>query len=546
MTVSTPNRRSIADWSEAVLLVVVVATIYLQVVHDDFIAFDDGRYVHNPWVIGGLRWKSFVWAWTNLDAAGYYHPFTWLSHLLDIGLFGPRPGWMALENAALHTVNAWLVARLLFALGCSRPAALFGALAFAAHPLNVEAVAWISQRKTMLAALFGLTALLVYLRRAQRRQRPVNWAVILGLAASLLSKPWLVVFPAWLLVLDWWPLGRFAVENEPAGTVEGGQNFRRSWWLLCCEKWPLLALSVVAAIIAILAQHSGGAVVPLRRMPLGLRIENAAVSVVDYLADVFRIGDHALLYSHPLSLPLATVLIAMGVIAAVTGLAIGLARRDGALLAGWSWFLLALLPVIGLVQVGYQARADRFMYLPIIGILWVGAHLGDVAWRSLHQSRRWTLLVAGALWIALLGGAAFRQARFWRNTFGIAGHSIRVAGATPELLSLLATACLQIGQPGQAVSIMEKAMQVEPVEVRTILNYAFALFKAGRTREAIGAAEQVLAREPDNFTAHSDLMTFYQASGRPDLAAPHAAFVQRGHGDLSPDQAPLPDKPAQP
>jgi protein O-mannosyl-transferase len=495
---------------EAVALAIAGLAIYGQTLQDDFIVFDDVTYLAgNPAVAHGISWGAFVWAWTTTHA-GYYIPLTWLSHQLDVQLFGMHPGGMAIENALLHLLNGWLVCRLLGALGGSRLAAFLGALFFVVHPLNVESVAWISQRKTLLAASFGLSAILIYLRRAREGRPPVDWKVAALLGASLLSKPWLVVFPGLLLILDWWPLRRW--DPQPDADPPFGRL-----WALVREKLPLVALGAGAAAIALVTQRSGGAIDALPPAGVAVRGENVLSSLAEYLADTVRPGDHALLYPYAASPSVVVVALAVALLLALTWISLSAARRVRVPLAAWCWFLLLWLPVGGVVQVGMQSRADRFMYLPLIGVIWAGVGCFDLAQTRLAPRIRVVALIALTGWLGLMATAAFQQARLWRNSFALIERSIDVVGATPELRSMLATACLRVGWTGRAVNVLEQLHQESPDDPRAALNLAIALFRDHRTREACELAGSVLAAHPGDPRAQTVVRDFNRALGRPDL-----------------------------
>jgi protein O-mannosyl-transferase len=526
------GKRPIPAWFDVAIIVAVTAAIYAQVAGHSFIVYDDPLYVTgNSHVLGGLSWSSFLWAWANFDAANY-HPLTWLSYLLDIQIFGPRPGCMALENVVFHTFNGWLVARILRALGCSRWGALFGALAFVAHPLNVESVAWISERKTELAAAFGFTAILIYLRRAQRGLHPVNWAVLLTLTASLLCKPWFVVLPCLFLAFDLWPLRRFpsfvvTASHQPDHPKLG--PLAADVWPLLREKLPLFGLVLAVSAAAILSQQTQGGIVSLHSVSLGLRLQNACVSIAAYLSDTFRLGDFSLYYSRASTLPLSQVIMAVGLLTLVTFIVVALARRWPALLVAWLWFLLFLLPVIGLVQVGSQTRADRYMYLPLVGLLWALIVLAEQAWSALSPTLRPVLLIAASVWTVALGFAAYRQTSLWRNSFGIVGHSIEVSGAGPRLVGMLGIAHLQAGRWQAATPLLERSLHGDPANSSVAVNLAFAYARMGRTREAIALVDQVLAQEPANYFANNNLAAFYHLCGDEAAASEVEARMKTLH-----------------
>lgn len=546
MSATEPSRLArLPLWVDALLVAAIAAAVYAQVIRHDFIALDDSLYVTgNARVLGGLTWESFIWAWSNFDAANY-HPLTWLSYLIDIELFGPEAGWMAAENAIMHGINGYLVLLVLRELGCSRGAALLGALAFVAHPLNVESVAWVSQRKTVLASMPGLAAILIYLRRARSGRPPINWVVVLLVTASLLSKAWLVVVPALFLVLDIWILRRGArTESDSSGSTPPARLLEM-WsrlWPLVREKFPLVVVTLSLSIAAILSQDSKGAIATTEVMPVSLRIENSVVSCVHYLSDALRLGGFSLFYSLPDKISPGKFYGSLCVLALIS-LAVIMARlRNGALLAGWLWFGIFLLPVSGIIQVGSQARADRYMYLPLIGLIWAMCHLAELAWVRMQTRTRLILPVSAGIWILLLCGVAHRQAGLWRNSFGIVGHSIAVSGATPRLLKILAVALLQDGRWDAAIPILEKSLRAEDQDSSVALNLALAYSKVGRMNEAITITRTILARDPTNFAAATNLVVFLHAVDDHESAADaeqHLSGLTRPTGLFAPPRQPL-------
>ena len=513
---TTEAKRTLPAWFDAAIVVVVTVAIYAQVLGHSFIFFDDPSYVMgNQHVLEGLTPSSFIWAWSNFDSANY-HPLTWISYLIDIELFGPRAGCIALENAIFHALNGWLVARILGELGCSRWGALFGALAFVAHPLNVESVAWVSERKTVLAAAFGFVAILDYLRRTRQGRPPIGWGVTLSLCASLLCKPWFVVLPGLFLVFDLWPLRRL---TPPAtGEKPTWQSLRTNAWPLFREKISLLALVLAMSVGAIIAQHAQGAVVSLDSIPLGQRLQTACVATAAYLSDTFRLGGFSLYYPQLHSLPLTTVLATAGLLVGLSAVAITLARRHPVLLAAWLWFLLFLLPVVGLVQVGGQSRADRYMYLPLVGLLWAMVSLAERAWIVLRSALRPLLPLAAGIWVALLAMVAYRQTSLWRNSFGIVGHSIAVSGASARLVGILGIAHLQANRWQEAIPLLERSLHDDPSNTAVALNLAYTYGQQGRLDEAITLVTQVLVEQPDNYMANSHLARFLRQRGESDRA----------------------------
>ena len=358
-------------------MVLFIGTLlaYSPVVNHDFLSYDDNQYiVSNPHVSPGLTRDGFVWAWTHFHAANW-HPLTWLSHMVDCQLFGVESAKHHFVNLLLHTANAIALFLVLRRLTGETWRPFWVAAFFALHPLHVESVAWVAERKDLLSTFFGLLALGAYARYADRPGLGRYLLVVLAFVLSLLSKPMLVTLPFVLLLLDGWPLRR------------------DGWRWLVLEKVPLLLVSAASCAVTVFAQRAGGAVVPLERMPLEVRAASAVLAYLGYLRQtIWPIG---LAGFYPMqAMRLGTVAAAGLGLVLVTGLALALRRRAPAVLVGWLWYLGTLVPVIGLVQVGAQASADRYTYVPLIGIFIAGAWAVPDGW-LLRPRPRWD---SGSAW----------------------------------------------------------------------------------------------------------------------------------------------------
>ncbi|MFH1136597.1 MAG: tetratricopeptide repeat protein [Pseudomonadota bacterium] len=399
------EKRTIQAGLVSLLLILITLAAYWLVPGLDFVNYDDGAYVYeNPNVIRGLTLEGVARAFTGFCASNW-HPLTMLSLMLDVQLFGINPAAHHLINLFFHLANTLLLFFfLLKATGRIWPCALTAAL-FAVHPLHVESVAWIAERKDVLSGFFGLGAMLAYVYHVRGPSLKRYAAAVGLLTLSLLSKAMLVTAPALFLLLDFWPLGR----------IEWSELKRRDKIIpLLVEKLPLLALSLFFGVMAIAAQDQGGALQPLDVKPLAPRLMNAVASYAGYLVKTFLPLDLAVFYPYPNAFPPADVLLSAAVLALVTVLAVRLRRRRPYCLTGWLWFLISLTPVIGLVQVGMQSLADRYTYLPLIGIFIVLAFgLADLV-----QDRRpsgkiaATLAAAAVLALAVL---CHRQVGYWQN-----------------------------------------------------------------------------------------------------------------------------------
>jgi hypothetical protein len=418
-TVSTRQNQPIAGIS--VLLVVAVFLVFGQTLWHDFVNYDDQDYFYsNPHVKAGLTWSGVMWAFRTGYAANW-HPLTWLSLMLDAQLFGPGAAGPHLTNVLLHATNTVLLFLLLQRLTDAHWRSAFVAALFGLHPLHVESVAWAAERKDVLSGLFFMLTLLMYARfvelsKVQSPKSKVFYALSLLLfACGLLSKPMLVTLPFVLLLLDYWPLNRFAVSTL---------KFQSSTILrLALEKLPFLALSVASSAVTFVAQKD--AVQPFDRIPMGIRAVNAMVSCVRYLRKMFWPVDLAIPYPYPGHWSFELFWLSAAVFLAAIVFVVWLGRRFPFLITGWFWYLGMLVPVIGLVQVGAQSMADRYTYLPLIGVfillVWGAGEVLE-SWR-LPKQVMWSMAM---LILAACTARTLDQLRLWQNTETLFHHTITV------------------------------------------------------------------------------------------------------------------------
>jgi len=369
------------DLAVSTLLVLATLFVYGPVVGHDFVNFDDDVYVYaNPHVLGGLTWKGIAWAFTT-NHADFWHPLTWLSHMLDSQLFGMWPGGHHLMSLFLHTLNSLLLFLILRRMtGDIGPSAMV-ALLFALHPLHVESVASTAQRKDVLSTLFGMLTLLAYIGYCERPGAARCVLVFTLLALGLMSKPMLVTLPFVMLMLDFWPLARFSW--APQGQ-SGRLSFCRPTTLrLVAEKIPLILIALVFGLVTVWAQQKAGLVESLEGRALPVRLANAITSLAIYIKDMFLPFHLAPFYPYPTEFPVWKTVGAGLFLAAVTGIAFWRARKAPYLVVGWLWYLVTLLPVIGLVQIAAFARADRYTYIPMIGLFVM------ICWGLPGLLRRW-------------------------------------------------------------------------------------------------------------------------------------------------------------
>jgi tetratricopeptide (TPR) repeat protein len=428
------------------LLAAVTLSVYWPLKSFEFINYDDHDYVsENQHVLAGLTWTGVAWAFQTVHASNW-HPLTWLSHMLDTDLFAKGAGGAHFMNVLLHAANTVLLFLLLQRLtGAQWRSALVAAL-FALHPLHVESVAWISERKDVLSTFFGMLALLMYAQYVERAkvQNPKSkviygWA-LLFFALGLLSKPMLVTWPLVMLLLDYWPMQRVK-EREFHFAV---------WRPLLFEKIPFFILSTMSCAITFIVQHQGGAMATLTGVPLSIRIENSLVSYARYLGKMLWPANLAIPYPYPAEWPWWQVLSAAGLVGGLCIAAVVARRKYPYLFTGWFWFWGMLVPVIGLVQVGAQSMADRYTYVPLVGLFVM------LVWGAGDLAERWCrlkpILVFGA--ILILAGCLWRtadQIRYWHDSGALARHSIAVTANNTAAYSNLGGYLLEQGQYNGAI-----------------------------------------------------------------------------------------------
>ncbi len=511
-------------------LAALTAAVYAPVRHYDFVSFDDPVYVsENATVARGLTWEGARWAFTTGHASNW-HPLTWLSHMLDVQLFGMTPGAHHLTNLVLHVLNTLLLFLLLLRLtGRAGPSAVVAAL-FAVHPLHVESVAWIAERKDVLSTCFWLLASWSYLsyvglpsvRRhatdvAGSGSRIRSYALmLLWFALGLMAKPMLVTLPFVLLVLDVWPLGRL---GRPDGGAGGAfpAGWIRTWRGLVLEKVPLVALAVVSSAVTFLVQQRGGAVSGLAVVPFARRLANAAVACATYpLKTIWPAGLTAF-YPFPASIRVVTVVGAIAVLVGVSVLAVRLARSRPYLLAGWLWYLITLAPVVGIVQVGRQAMADRYTYVPLIG-LFVAVVWGACDALGRWPARRVALPAMATAAIALCAVTARAQVGWWADSTVLWQHALAVDPGNYFALNSLGYLSSQAGRTDEAARYFADAIRVAPDYPAAHYNLGLMSARQGRLDDAIAEYRKALALNPNLSAAHDNLGRALASQGRLDDA----------------------------
>jgi tetratricopeptide (TPR) repeat protein len=481
-------------------LVVSIAVVYGQTTGFSFVDYDDPVYVSdNPRVLEGLTWDGVKWAFTTTYRS-YWAPLIWLSLMLNREIFGVGAGGFHLVNVVLHIANTvllfWVLRRYSGALWSS----FFAAAIFGLHPLRVESVAWITERKDVLSALFWMLTMLAYVRYLEGPTVKRYVAICVLYALGLMAKPMLVTLPFVLLIMDYWPLQRLRTEGVwRQGGSEAASGVPVSRLIL--EKLPLIVLSMLSSMITVIAAKSGGAIAKFNMFSFGYRIGNALVAYCDYILKMFRPVGLAVLYPHPWAQQAGWKIAAsVALLLAITA-AVILLRRRRYLLAGWLWYLGTLVPVIGLVQVGEQAMADRFTYIPLTGVsimlVWAVADI-VAGWRYKAVFAG----VVGSVLIAVLGVLTFRQVGHWRDTITLFTHAAAVTTDNYVAHSSLGVSYAEKGDIETAMREFEIALKMKPKDTGTLYNVAKGLALQGRTGEAIECYNSVLALAPGDAGAY--------------------------------------------
>jgi Flp pilus assembly protein TadD len=483
-------------------LIAITWAVFGQTLGHGFVNFDDPLYVsENDHVRAGLNWYGVVWAFTHIHSHNW-HPLTTMSHMLDCQLFGLRPGAHHFVNVLLHSVNVVLLFVLLAQI-TERPwSSGFVAAIFAIHPLRVESVAWISERKDVLSGLFFVLTLFAYFyyTRKPNLGRYVTMSILF--ACGLMSKPMLVTLPIILLLLDYWPLERFSGASAAK---------------LLVEKMPLAIMSVASAAVTLVVQSEGVGLVPLGMLPLSWRITNALAAYLIYIWQMIWPADLALVYNHPGKLPVWEIASSAALLIAVTLGAFWLRKRSPYLIIGWLWYLIMLLPVIGLVQVGGQAHADRYTYLSQIGLYIAGT------WGIADLSRSWRyrapiLGAAAAILISGLTLVAASQVRYWHDSERLWRHTLAVTTDNDVAHLSLGQLLLDQKRLNDAIAELQTVVARHPNDVDARLRLAGALSeKKGRMNDAIAEYEAAARIEP-NPNVGTTLANLLLEQGRIDEA----------------------------
>jgi protein O-mannosyl-transferase len=525
------GRQHSVNQSGIAVMLLVAATFlaYWPVLRCDFAGYDDSVYVTDNWrVLQGLTWAGVDWAFANLTA-GFWHPLTWLSLMLDVTVFGQGPMGFHLTNLLLHTGSTLVLFLCLRHLtGAVWRSAMVAAL-FALHPLHVEAVAFIAERKEVLSAFFGVLTLFMYSRYAQAggqdaKLKILNYSLaLLFFTCGLMSKTMVVTVPVVMLLLDYWPLQRL--------------TFRSPWPALIRvmgEKAPFFVLSLAAGLLTLHAEKSIGAVSHTEQIPLAMRMSNAVFSVGAYLGQMIWPVNLSVFYPYPQSLPLLSVTLAALLLGAISVMAVWWGRRRPYFLMGWLWFVVMLAPVSGLIQVGVHSRADRYTYLPLIGVFVV------LVWGANELGSRWRvsrnlMVLAAALALAACTLRTRDQLRHWQDAGALFRHALSVTGSNYVAANNLGYYLMSSEKRfDEAIPYFRESIRLSPTSVSAYNNLGFALAAKGQTSTAIAAYQSALQLDPQQASAHNNLGNALSDLGKIDEAVKEyqlALQIQPDHAE---------------
>jgi len=506
-------------------LLIITLGVYGRVATNEFINFDVEAYLTcNPHVATGLTAENFAWAFTSVEA-GNWHPLTWLSHMVDVQCYGLNPRGHNLTSVAIHALSTLLLLVLLFRLTNALWQSSLVAGLFALHPLHVESVAWIAERKDVLSAFFWFLTLLCYLHYLERRTPSRYLLTLLSFVLGLLSKPMLVTLPLVMLLIDFWPLKRFESEDRP-----GARNPMAAVPALLREKVPFFACALLSGLVTIYAQHQSGAVASVSSIPVLLRLENAAVSYLKYLWLTLWPHDLALVYPFPLEIPLWQVAGSLLLLISVT-VAVFRARESYPYLTvGWFWFLVTLAPVIGLIQVGSQSMADRYSYIPCIGLYLMAAWGVPDAARRLPR-RKELLAVLSILVLGVCAGLTWHQLGYWRDSTTLYRRTLQVTTGNWLIHYNLGQTYARQGYYDAALQEYRESLRINPATPQAHAGLGLALAGQGNWGGAIQEYREALRLNPDYRDVRNNLGLALAATGDLDAAVVQYAEALR----ISPD-----------
>ena len=530
-------------------LTVITLSVFLQVKDHDFVNYDDNDYItENRHVQTGLTSENITWAFTTFHA-GNWHPLTWISHMLDCQLFGLKPGLHHLVNLFFHMANTLLLFLILHRMTKGLWQSAFVAAVFAIHPLHVESVAWVTERKDVLSTFFWMLTMGAYVFYVERRELKRYLLTLLFFALGLMAKPMLVTLPFVLLLLDYWPLRRLtigkssvnentqsdrslnrrskkkerqrsAIKAEHVNKTEKQTQQQHAIGHIILEKVPFFVLSLASSIVTYMAQQKGGAVGSLQSFPLPARIANALVSYCGYIGKMIWPENLAVLYPHSGMPPAWEVIGSVVFLGLTTFLIIRTLKRYPYLTTGWLWYLGTLVPVIGLVQVGVQAMADRYTYVPLIGVSIM------VAWGVPEFLKKWrhrnaALATVAVITLSIFSFVAWKQVGYWQNSTTLFKHTLEKTTNNPIMLNNMGNVLEGEGRLDEAISHYTEALRIDPNLSDSYNNIGLALTKQGRADEAIPNFLKAIRINPNHAAAHYNMGTVLASRGKLDEAIYH-------------------------
>ncbi|MEJ2691259.1 MAG: tetratricopeptide repeat protein [Deltaproteobacteria bacterium] len=489
------------------VLGVAILAVFGQGLHHAFINFDYDSYISsNNHIAQGISWQGLRWALSS-SYAGHWHPVTWISHMLDISMFGLQPGYHHLVSVGFHLANTLLLLLLFRQMTGSFWRSYLLAVLFALHPLHVESVSWVAERKDFLSGFFWIVTTLFYVQYSRRPGWKRYAGVVISYSLGLMSKPMLVSLPFTLLLLDYWPLRRFS--SKPS---EKQDQVRRKNSLILLEKGPLLALAAFSCLITYFSQKSSGAVSSFTQLPLTERIPNAFLSYLLYLKKMFWPLDLAIFYPYARNIPAWQMAGSILILGFISWLVLNRRTKSPVLLVGWFWYLITLVPVIGLVQVGQQAMADRYTYIPLIGIFlmfcWAPIPVPEVL-----KSNKPLFHGISSLLIVILACLSFRQAGYFKNSLTLFQHALAVTKNNSVAHFHVAEALVEEKRYPEAITHYQQALNIRPNWPKAHNNLGVAFYQEGILDDSIQEFLIAIQLRPAFADAHYNLGIAYGAKG---------------------------------
>ena len=494
------------------VLILCTLVVYWQVKDFNFAGYDDELYItDNTHVQTGLTFESIKWAFTAFHA-GNWHPLTWLSHMLDCELYGLNPTGHHWTNVELHIANTLLLFFILFKMtGALWRSALVAAL-FALHPLHVESVAWVAERKDVLSTFFGMLTILAYIRYVKKRNLLRYSLVFIFLSLGLMSKPMLVTMPFVLLLLDFWPLERLKYYSPKQSS---------KLFSLILEKISLFIPVIISSVLTILAQKEVGALYSFEALPITTRIANALISYNNYIIKTIWPQNLAVFYPHPFgTLSLWYVFLAALAIAVISFFSIRSFKQHPYVAVGWFWYVGTLIPVIGFIQVGAQAMADRYTYIPLIGLFIIAAWGMPDLLKKWHYNRI-ILVIFSIIIIFAFSTRSYFQIRHWENSTAVFKNAVKVTENNWLAYNNLGLALMREGKLNDAVLNYKKALQIRPDYLTALDNIGIALHQLGRFEEALFYYSKALKIDPKHAGVHNNIANVLTALGKFEEAIKH-------------------------